>query len=360
MNDDSTVPSTILRNIFVQILRRTDANWLPEFEDLSSAKATGESPPSALQDLVSLIQKASRFHRRIVIAIDALDECQATSDRQKLLRPLGLSKKDSLSFFVTSRDEHDFRSAFRDLPSLSTGDTNTGIESDIKTFISSELNERPRLLELPEGLRDQIMRTLTEKSKGLYVPFKFLSYMRFQINRLKMIMSRFHWVYCQIVAIDDCLTEEAITTTLRSLPRDMNQTYERILKKILTRGQHAAEMARRILLWLVGATRPLHILELYEAVMIEPEATRLNEGYRVIDLMNILRACGSLIQSFSSSNFDDSSRARLVENILEQNLSDELFPKQDVFQNHRRTYIRLSHYTVKVCVTICTAPSAPC
>ena len=194
------------------------------------------------------------------------------------------------------------------------------------------------------------MRTLAENSKGLYVPFRFRFQMCFRIDRFSMTLPRFHWVHCQIVAIDDCLTEEAITATLRSLPQDMNQTYERILKKILNRGPHAAEMARRILLWLVGATRPLHILELCEAIMIEPESNQLNEGYRVIDPMNILRACGSLIQSFSSSGFDGSSRASSLENILEQNLCDELFPKQDVFQNHRRTYIRLSHYTVKVCV----------
>ena len=163
-------------------------------------------------------------------------------------------------------------------------------------------------------------------------------------------MTRFHWVRCQLDSIEDCDTEKEILDTLGTLPKDLNQTYERILKKIINKDAKMAEKARRILLWLVGATRPLHILELCEAITIETEGNWLNDQYKVIDPMYVLRACGSLIQSFSSS--DSFHRASYTEVLLDEGHLDALFPNKDDLQKHRNTYIRLSHYTVKVCIKL--------
>ena len=168
-------------------------------------------------------------------------------------------------------------------------------------------------------------------------------------------MTRFHWVRCQVDSIEDCDTEKEILDTLGTLPNDLNQTYERILKKITNKDPKMAEKARRILLWLVGATRPLHILELCEAITIETEGNWLNDQYKMIDPMYVLRACGSLIQSFPSS--DSFDRAYYTEVLLDEGHLDALFPNKGDLQKHRTTYIRLSHYTVKVCIKPNIVPS---
>lgn len=84
--------------------------------------------------------------------------------------------------------------------------------------------------------------------------------------------------------------------------------------------------------------------------MIEPETNQLNDQYRMVNPVNILRACGSLVQSFSNpDSFDESCS---IVNLLEQDHLEQLFPDQNVSYTYRSTYIRLSHYTVKVSTAI--------
>ena len=129
---------------------------------------------------------------------------------------------------------------------------------------------------------------------------------------------RFHWVRCQLDTISKCSTERAIEVALGTLPKDLNETYKRILLKILNEGEDTANAAEKILMWLVGAVEPLGLSALEEAMMIEPGSVELNTSSRLIDRTDILTICGSLVEEF----FDE----------------DQL-PK-----------VRLSHYTVQVSI----------
>ena len=104
---------------------------------------------------------------------------------------------------------------------------------------------------------------------------------------------------CQIDAIDECSTEDEIRLSLKNLPKDLNETYERILLKILNEGDETAHIAEKILTWLVGATRPLGLFELEEAMMIEPGNRELNTSLRLIDPSDVLTICGTLVEAFS-------------------------------------------------------------
>ena len=113
---------------------------------------------------------------------------------------------------------------------------------------------------------------------------------------------RFHWVRCQLDTISECTTEKAIESALTALPKDINETYERILLKIIGRGEEIANTAEKILTWLVGAMRPLTLSELEEAIMIEPGLSELNTSSRLIDPSDILTICGSLVEEFLDEN----------------------------------------------------------
>ena len=127
---------------------------------------------------------------------------------------------------------------------------------------------------------------------------------------------RFHWVRCQLDTINKCITEKSIEFALTTLPKDINGTYERILLKIVGEGEETAKTAEKILMWLVGAERPLTLWELEEAMIIEPGMVELNPSSRLIDSSDILTICGSLVEEF----LDKSGRQ----------------------------IVRLSHYTVRV------------
>ena len=130
--------------------------------------------------------------------------------------------------------------------------------------------------------------------------------------------TRFHWVRCQLDTISKCSTEKAIEVALGTLPKDLNETYKRILVKILNEGEETAKIAEKILMWLVGAVQPLGLPELEEAIMIEPGNKELNTSLRLIDPTDILTICGSLVEEF-----------------------------EDKYDGHR---VRLSHYTVQASI----------
>jgi hypothetical protein len=81
---------------------------------------------------------------------------------------------------------------------------------------------------------------------------------------------RFRWVQCQIEELSRLRTDKAIRNALTSVPRDLHETYEKMTSKITIED---AETARRALIWLSTAQRPLTIDELAQAVIIELDDT---------------------------------------------------------------------------------------
>ena len=113
------------------------------------------------------------------------------------------------------------------------------------------------------------------------------------------VMTRFHWVRCQLDTLTNCQNLRDIKTALKVLPKDLNETYARILLKISER-KETAKVAEKILRWLVGSMRPLELSELEEAIMIEPGTSELNEELRPMGsgTAGILTSCGSLVEEF--------------------------------------------------------------
>ena len=111
--------------------------------------------------------------------------------------------------------------------------------------------------------------------------------------------TRFRWVWCQLDTLRNCQNLHDVKTALDALPKDLNETYARILLKISER-KETAKAAEKILRWLVGSMRHLGLLELEEAIMIEPGTAELNEELRPrgSGTAAILASCGSLVEEF--------------------------------------------------------------
>ena len=169
---ESISPVAVLRDIFVQLLRLVDTDWMSDFEELTSRKDRGRGPPSGLHEYVDLIRKVSKKVIRAVIAVDGLDECNVNPDRVTLARCLrDLAQVQGLSLFVTSRDEQDFHDAFQDLASISLTNVRENIEADIRAFVADELQTHTRLCALREELKNEILDVLVNKAEGMYVSF---------------------------------------------------------------------------------------------------------------------------------------------------------------------------------------------
>lgn len=110
---------------------------------------------------------------------------------------------------------------------------------------------------------------------------------------------RFRWVQCQIQELSALRTDRAVRQALKSLPRDLDETYERILSRI---APNDAIMAKRALMALVYASRPLLLDELAELAIIETGIKELDPEARLRDSSDIIDICGSLVLHRSNTS----------------------------------------------------------
>ena len=95
-----------------------------------------------------------------------------------------------------------------------------------------------------------------------------------------------------------------IRQVLRSLPRGLNETYARILERIIE--HRKPDTAKKVLNWIAGARRPLHLEELVEAISFEPGDTLWDQGRRrfPISQTRMLQNCGNLVTVTHSEDGD--------------------------------------------------------
>jgi hypothetical protein len=92
-----------------------------------------------------------------------------------------------------------------------------------------------------------------------------------------------------------CKSHIDIKAALNNLPAGLYETYDRIIQAIKQRGPSDDRIARSCLLWLAGTFTPLTLDQLNEAMMIEVGRSSLNPDLEVMDPMDIVAACGSLV-----------------------------------------------------------------
>ena len=91
--------------------------------------------------------------------------------------------------------------------------------------------------------------------------------------------SRFLWAQYQIKMLwEDCTgedsTDEAVYETLKKLPKGLNETYKQCLAKV-NQDSKRMSLADRILKWICVSPEPFKIIQLQEALAVNPETGEL-------------------------------------------------------------------------------------
>src|ERR1700728_1831825 len=90
-----------------------------------------------------------------------------------------------------------------------------------------------------------------------------------------------------------CINHVEIVQALKSLPKTLDEIYERVLLSIPI---YRIKDALRILQWLVFSARPLRIDEVAELLVADPERSpEFDLRRRPFNSQNIASYCGSLI-----------------------------------------------------------------
>ncbi|KAK8242735.1 hypothetical protein IWZ00DRAFT_547403 [Phyllosticta capitalensis] len=234
----SQTPSALLSSLLEQFLRRTTRSGLPEeVNSLYREHARAGTRPTVDQ-LTDMFRRLASSHKNIFIVVDALDEF-ASSDEAALefvdtIRRLG----SNIRLLITSRHSTNFDSFSEDATRINIAAQG----QDIQLYLETNIPKQSRLarhIRADPKLQEEIVQNISQNAQGMFL----LAALNLDSLSRKM-------------------TRQDVRSSLSSLPKTLDATYEQALVRIRTQAQEDVELAETVIFWILCARQPLSVPEL--------------------------------------------------------------------------------------------------
>ncbi|RKK27323.1 hypothetical protein BFJ67_g16193 [Fusarium oxysporum f. sp. cepae] len=270
----------LLRSLAIQ-LYHTGNEAARRLDSLFTSHDDGRRQPDT-NALSACVDTMIQIAGKVFVIIDALDECTAREELVQWLKHLA-SRKAQL--IVTGRPEIEFQSAIPqsfDKLNCVQLDKNV-VNGDIRSYVEATLEQKPDFVDkkLSPSILEEIRDKIGDGADGM-----------------------FRWAACQLESLARCLSPKAIKIALRALPRDLNETYYRMLKNIPAEYKSSAI---RLLQFLVYTKRPLTLAEAVEVIAteIDQEPRGFDVDGRLSLKADVLRYCPSLVIIAKVTNYTE-------------------------------------------------------
>ncbi|KAI1075988.1 hypothetical protein F5B20DRAFT_557779 [Whalleya microplaca] len=266
---ESLKARTILGCLMRQLLHSIPDSVLDELSDITITDLD-------VEQLSSLVKRTLLPGSRAYFIVDGLDEC-TLQERHTLIEQLqefqnAFALLVCLSVRLEPRNEfnlHLLHYGHLARPRIvSMPDNNPDIESFINTELERCIESGKLIIGDPSLIRE-IRDALLKGAQGMFL-----------------------WVALQIDSLCAARTDEAIGQALRNLPKDLPETFSRILRKARGAGEC---YQKRVFELCTVACRPLTTQELQEAMSVVPGNADWNPARLINDIYSVLAYCGSLI-----------------------------------------------------------------
>ncbi|TVY67342.1 Vegetative incompatibility protein HET-E-1 [Fusarium oxysporum f. sp. cubense] len=268
----------LLRSLAVQ-LYHTGNEAARRLDSLFASHDDGRRQPDTTA-LSACVNAMIRITGKVFVIIDALDEC---TKREELLHWIRGLASSNAQLLVTGRPEAEFQ---REIPRL-LDERNCvlldkqAVNADIRSYVDATLKQRSDFVEkkLCPSLLGDMRDKIGNGADGM-----------------------FRWAACQLDSLARCLSPRDIKIALKSLPRDLSETYCRMLKNIPPEYRRGAI---RLLQFLVHTKRPLKVLEAIEviATQVDQEPRGFDVDGRLCQKRDVLRYCPSLVIIAEVTNY---------------------------------------------------------
>ncbi|KAJ7266734.1 ankyrin repeat domain-containing protein [Mycena rebaudengoi] len=213
-----------------------------------------QSPENILAGLFdemhAILSSTVADYSKVYLVIDALDEYPETK-RHMLLKHLA-ALRPNINLLFTSRPHITPEMFFPNIPALEIRAT----EQDIHRYLDAEIQNSFRLSKHVQSrpeLRQEIESQIIGNVDGMFLLAKL-----------------------QIDSLTTRNTIKAVREALKSLPTDLEHTYKEAMDRIESQSKEDRNIAKKILIWIANAKRPLSVAELREAIAIEPGTKTLD------------------------------------------------------------------------------------
>ncbi|KAF8466010.1 hypothetical protein BDZ91DRAFT_763458 [Kalaharituber pfeilii] len=245
---------------------------------------------SSIRQWQDLFIRTCRLPNYIYLIIDGIDECHNDVQAQilEMLNKM-LEIPRCIKIYLSSRKEVYLTRNLTYAVSVSLDDTKCRpeIEGYIDASLQQRLNDKRLRIQDP-AMIEEIRQALMGGVEGM------------QLN------------------------DEEIRETLRTLPRNLDETYIRMLQRIVK--EHKKDIAVEAFLWLTTARRRLSLRELVEAVVIKDHDSMQMQGLNRIptDLDKVIEACGNFL--VIEEPVCDSSNVRFIHSTVVTFLHEHELP----------------------------------
>ena len=266
---ESLETRTIIGSLAIQFLR-----IIPNLDLTSTAKSLDMTRPALDEESIfHLLQHSLPTDFKAYVILDGIDDCDY-AERKQLIQHL---HKLQVTFKVLLCISHrvESNSLLKHYLKNFTAATSTSIPDnnpDIEEFIEAELGcciQSQKLVLGDPRLILVIRDALQAESKGMFL-----------------------WTALQIESICFMKTDDSIGQALRDLPKDLSETFSRILGRSRGSGE---PYQKRILELVTAAQRPLTAEELREALSVVPGDATWDPAKALNDVSSVLTCCGSLL-----------------------------------------------------------------
>ncbi|ROW07838.1 hypothetical protein VMCG_03357 [Cytospora schulzeri] len=222
-NQDERVP--MLKWVVSQ-LSRTSKSVAPP---LLRAYEQGRQP--SVEDLLNFLEGCLEQFTVVYLVIDALDESQQTKNLLQTIKDLVTEPRfNKIQLLTTSREYRDIERILKDI-STELPMSNGLVEEDIRVHVTHKLRTEQRFEKWPMELFEEVEEALTKGAQGM-----------------------FRWAVCQIDILrrKRSASTQDIHEALRTLPKTLDETYERIFSLIEPDDQ---DLVRHGLAWICFQSR---------------------------------------------------------------------------------------------------------
>ncbi|CAM1503273.1 Fc.00g080490.m01.CDS01 [Cosmosporella sp. VM-42] len=185
----------------------------------------GEFEPTLAQLLAAIEQILERFDL-VFLSLDAIDESQPREDLLRVLSDLMTDHRfEKIQLLATSREYIDIEAEMNAISSP-VSMAHSLVEEDIRLYVSTELSTKRPFKYWAPPLKTRIETALAKGAQGM-----------------------FRWAVCQLDLLRRARlqTVEGIEIALRSLPKTLDETYERIFASV---PGEDSDLLRIALLWM--------------------------------------------------------------------------------------------------------------
>ncbi|KAJ7270999.1 ankyrin repeat-containing domain protein [Mycena rebaudengoi] len=258
-------PSNVLAGLWWQLVSKRPISTV--VQQLYEKHQNQHTRPS-LDEVHNILTATTTEYSKLFFVVDALDE-YPEANRDILLKALAAMGK-SVSLMLTSRPNITPEAFFSTALVLEISAKDEDIRSYVRAQIQNGFRLSKHVRTRPE-LREEIERKIAENADGMF------------------LIAKLH-----IDSLATKSTVKAVRDALQNLPADLDHTYDEAMDRIEAQNKDDREIARRALIWVANAKRPLTVSELQEALAVDPDSKALDvDG--LLDIEIIISVCVGLV-----------------------------------------------------------------